>query len=262
MAEKLTRLLIPKDMQVRARSINVSVARTCIDCAEFAYRDRSAADEALRNAGLTLISWYDHKDTQAFLAVKDGRLYLSFRGTKSLGDWVTDVKYVKTDFPGGGRVHAGFSEAFKWIEEPIARDLEDFPNTPKVVDGHSLGAALAQEASVRFNIPEGYVFGCPRVGNSGFTDRVSSKFHRLEHLTDPVTYLPPRTSPYQVAYALWHFRWPTLYDRAHRAHLLDGNLHRMGHYRPSAMSYLDAVANLQRVESVVKNTGDAPMQGL
>ncbi len=246
MVEERALILIPENIQARARLINVPVARACIDCAEFAYLDRKDADIALRDAGLALISWYDVRGTQGFLAAKDGRLFLSYRGTGQLGDWWTDLKYAKTDFDGGGRVHIGFNEAFKWTEDLVAHDLEDFPETPKVVDGHSLGAALAQKASVRFNISEGYVFGCPRVGNSDFTDRVSQRFHRFEHLTDPVTYLPPRTSFFQAGYALWNLRLPTLYDRAHRAHLLDGNLHRMVHYRSSAMEYLDAVEILQR----------------
>jgi len=238
--------LIPDNMRARAKLINVPVARACIDCAEFAYLNRKAADKALHAAGIALISWYDVKDTQGFLAAKDGKLYLTYRGTESFNDWITDINYVKTNFMGGGRTHLGFTEAFNWVGELIAHDLEDFPETPKIVVGHSLGAALAQMASIKFNIPEGYVFGCPRVGNSAFTDRVSKRFHRFEHLTDPVTYIPPRTSFFQVGYALLHWRLPTLYDRAHRAHLLDGNLHRMVHYRPSAMEYLDAVEALQK----------------
>lgn len=240
---------IPSNMQARAMLINVPVARICIACASFAYLKESDAKEALQKIGLTLVYWYDHKETQAFLALDSFRLYLIFRGTKSLGDWITDGKYVKVDFPGGGRAHAGFTEAYLWVKEVIQRDLENFPEVPKVVGGHSLGAALAQEASVGFDIPEGYVCGCPRVGNSAFVARVSNQFHRFEHLTDPITYIPPRTSPIQIVYALLHWRLPTLYDRAHRAHLLDGDLHGMVHYRKSATLYLDAVEVLQKAEA-------------
>lgn len=242
----MTNGLIPKDMQARAMLINVPVARVCIACAELAYEMEANVKATLLEMGLALVNWYDIGETQAFMAIDRFRLYLVPRGTSALGDWITDGKYVKTDFAGGGRVHAGFNEAFQWIEEPVLRDLENFPGVPKVVGGHSLGAAIAQEASVALNIPEGYVCGCPRVGNTDFTKRVSKKFHRFEHLTDPVTYIPPRTSLFQAGYALWHWRLPTLYDRAHRAHLLDGDLHRMVHYRESAASYLDAVEALQK----------------
>ena len=224
--------------------INAARARRCLDCAEFAYLDRSKLNAALRGVGIALLQFYEREDTQAFLAFADGELYLSFPGTASLGDVLSDLNYVKDDFEGGGRVHQGVLRQFRLVEPLIAADLRDFKNTPLNVTGHSLGAGNAQLAGVRFEATEGYVFGSLRVGNSDFVRAVNYPLTRFEHRTDPVTFLPPRTSPRQVAHALWHGRFPTLYDRAGTVILTDGNLHRMVHYRPSVTNYLNELERL------------------
>jgi len=230
----------------RPPTINVKRARRCLDCAEFAYLDfgigngaGSQLDYALRTVGIGLINTYDRQHSQGFLAYADGDFILSVRGTSELGDWLSDLNYAKTDFRGGGRVHRGFYNQFLAIEPDIARDLNDFHDKPLLVTGHSLGAGPAQMAGVWFQATEGYVFGSPRVGNRDFVKRVRYPLVRFEHWTDPVCFVPPRTSPWIFTSALLHFRKPTFYDRAGKAVLLDGALHRMEHYRKSAVPYFD-----------------------
>lgn len=53
-----------------------------------------------------------------------------------------------------------------------------------------------------------------RVGNRDFTGRLECPVNRHENWFDPVTYVPPATSPVQAAHALAHGRAPTLYRHA------------------------------------------------
>lgn len=155
-------------------------------------------------------------DTQAFLFRNDLDIILVFRGTEKFEDWKTNLSLTlqrfRADAPQKsvpessptpvGKVHRGFFNALKSIEDDIIDTLKEWeqqiqpaksqseqsgqpsnPSSlsaphqerPKIwVTGHSLGGALAALAAVSlkcrgFNIAGLYTFGQPRVGDWAFS---------------------------------------------------------------------------------------------
>ncbi len=188
--------------------------------------------------GLDLFATFDSGGTQAFLARSDRLLLLAFRGTEAWEDFFADLRYVKTDFPGGGRVHAGFLGAFEPVRNQIDAVLaaED-PTLKRVFTGHSLGAALALCAGATFPADEVHTFGCPRTGNKDFVKRIACPIYRFVNWGDLVTRVPPPNSLAQAVHAIRHGRLPTLYRHAGKKIRLDGRGHRSRQYEHAAAEY-------------------------
>ena len=110
------------------------------------------------------------------------QIVVSFRGTHNIFDWIDDFEYEQIPYPGvnGGLVHKGFYDS--WTKElypvlfNVTTELMDkYKNYNVLVTGHSLGAAVAQIASIDFKnygIKTGntgdvylYEYGSPRWGN-------------------------------------------------------------------------------------------------
>lgn len=215
------------------------IAEKCLIISAEVYGERPAL--SLKRGGLCLEAVLSNGTTQALVAIDEQYIYIGYRGTDEAEDWLADLKYVKTDFPGGGRVHSGFYDHYYEVRNQISATLKLLPNLPVIVTGHSLGG-VSLMAGVEFRAIAGYFFGSPRIGNTAFVKRVTFPVYRFEHKTDPVTYTPPRQSPWQSIWALSHGRWPTLYAHAGRAIQVDGKLHRMVHYEKSVKPYLKAMS--------------------
>lgn len=97
-------------------------------------------------------------------------------------------------------VHRGFQLALNQVWEKIHALVTDYrhqhPQSEICFTGHSLGAALAVLAFSRFADPDIslYTFGCPRLGDRAFRDRVLSNkargIHRFVNFNDAVTHVP------------------------------------------------------------------------
>lgn len=176
-----------------------------------------------------MVAQFDCDGTQAFISTDfSGRLFLVFRGTEEIADIKADLRYVKVDFPGRGRVHAGFYTAFRKVQDDIAVELQNHHDKTWIFTGHSLGAALALLATATWGPDAVYLYGCPRVGNAAFVQNFS--VNRFENRGDIVTRLPPPTSPLQIWHSLRHGRRPTLYRHAGKRVRLSGFGHRMENY--------------------------------
>ncbi len=160
-------------------------------------------------------------DTQLFVARDPwtGDLVVSFRGTGTVPDWLTDAQFIVpvdwrlddfTVIPDA--VHRGFYCAYQSIKEELKAvlvssfpDLNEFPDARVYFTGHSLGGALAALAALdlssglRFagykkqNIVM-YSFGAARAFKrnlySVYSDYVPNHFLVMEK-TDGVPYLLP-----------------------------------------------------------------------
>ncbi|KAJ7633798.1 alpha/beta-hydrolase [Mycena polygramma] len=130
-------------------------------------------------------------DTNGFIARDDTRkeIVVSFRGTFSVADAVTDVDLFLTPFVSPGisksfEVHSGFLDAYNDVADTVLSTVEDqvakFPAYTVVVTGHSLGGALASlgAVSLKTAIPAAsmklYTFGQPRTGDPGYAAFVDS----------------------------------------------------------------------------------------
>jgi len=169
------------------------------------FEDRGKSRELLltklNGGGFELIGEFNapDTDTQAFLVKNDSYAVLAFRGTEvsKKTDIKTDAEAFKVSTI-EGKVHRGFIDAYKSIEEQVVTGLKKIGNLPLYITGHSLGAALATVATqhlerdhiLRDQIAACYTYGSPRVGNREFDRDFKSAIYRVVNTTDIVTVVP------------------------------------------------------------------------
>ena len=179
-----------------------------------AYQMKSRGDRWSGPKGYELIARYSVTESasigtvpMAFLAIRDGQAYVAFRGTSTDYEWMRNIEFTFSDFPGiggdGVKTHSGFSRLFEEMRSSLladlGRELTARSITQVNVTGHSLGAALATLAaptiasayaavSVRL-----YTFASPRVGDGDFVERFAELVPtswRVANPADLVTQLP------------------------------------------------------------------------
>jgi triacylglycerol lipase len=134
-----------------------------------------------------------------FVGMLDKVCLLTFRGTQSIGNCLTDADTrLALHSPYPGRVHAGFADAVEQVWPEVRRILGTPSRTaPLWVTGHSLGGAMATLASVRlasegYKVRAVYTYGSPRVGDRAFHDAYSLANYRFVNDNDLVPHLPFR----------------------------------------------------------------------
>ena len=150
-----------------------------------------------------------------FIARKDNAIYVVWRGTDNLEEWVQDVKFDQKKCPffdDAIKVELGFKELYissKGNEHPSPREvciqtLNQQENIEEVfVTGHSLGGALAvinalDMATNMSHVPTVYTLAGPRAGNHHFAftyNQVITDSWRLVNSHDEVPKLPPKACP-------------------------------------------------------------------
>ena len=186
-----------------------------------------------RKIGGTAENW-NAPGTQAVFAWCDQFAILAFRGTEAddLDDSAYDADILlvhEADYrpaPSDPRpvlghlawvthlfsppclVHQGFQRALSevWVQvhELVTDYRTSHPEAEIRFTGHSLGAALAVLAFSRFTDPHMSLctFGCPRVGDRAFCDRVRSNpgsLERFVNFNDAVTHVPLESLLYRHA---------------------------------------------------------------
>lgn len=183
------------------------------EAALLAYADPKLAREAFAKAGLKLADDqpFHGASTECYVAHGDDFVIVAFRGTQvfrpsahgnlaallaALRDVITDAKFCLEDVDGGGCVHSGFRSGLDEVWSPLAARLQQLtkerPQRTVWLTGHSLGAALATLAAVRYPGARGlYTFGSPLVGNAEFAKRLKVPAYRFVNNNDAVTRVPP-----------------------------------------------------------------------
>jgi hypothetical protein len=132
---------------------------------------------------------------------RQGESLVAIRGTASLADALTDARMSFARSPSGHVVHRGFSLGFESIKSSIDSYFKQTNNNPSQIHvlGHSLGGALAcltaEYLSLQGHNVSLYTFGCPRVGNTMYSNALdhhvgASNIHRVYHEADPVSMIP------------------------------------------------------------------------
>ncbi|MGV7963893.1 lipase family protein [Photorhabdus tasmaniensis] len=166
-------------------------------------------------------------NTQLFYAVSQSDVIVSWRGTASTEDVLTDATYqplelgcdekiLCSDFIHCGKVHAGFWEAFSLVgklrvpsDKSIAvfSDVLDLAKKRKLfVCGHSLGGALAllHSAQLKDHNPCFYSYGMPRVLTlSAVRELADITHYRHVNEDDPIPSLPPEKNLDNWLYDCW-----------------------------------------------------------
>jgi hypothetical protein len=171
-----------------------AVFAKCNDFAILAFRgtERDDPNDLLSDADLALVHESDYRPAPADAGLALGHL-----------------TFVTHLFAAPCLVHRGFQIALNQVWEQVHRLVTGYrrmsPSVEICFTGHSLGAALAVLAFSRFADPDLslYTFGCPRVGNGAFRDRVLSNpgrgIHRYVNYNDAVAHVPLESLLYQHA---------------------------------------------------------------
>ncbi len=171
-------------------------------CSQLAYVEFESGQEpqlraGLQELGLTYLQPFSKNATCAYLARNEHFAVLAFRGTtKDFRTILADIKirFYRDKF--GARTSTGFSEAYKFVQQEIAKAVDTLePDLPLYITGHSLGGALAPIASTRIlpsdRVAACYTYGCPRVGDGEFTLQLwKVPVYRQVHRSDVVPHAP------------------------------------------------------------------------
>jgi hypothetical protein len=134
-------------------------------------------------------------------------IYVSFRGSSSLMNWMDDFEIKKVPYttflPECNKcmVHNGFFITALSVRnqtvDSIKRLKRSYPKYEIICTGHSLGASIAQLISMELNRlnynSRVYNYGQPRVGDIRFSEFVNKKiegFWRFSHNRDIVVHIP------------------------------------------------------------------------
>jgi hypothetical protein len=125
-------------------------------------------------------------------------------------------------------VHRGFQAELDQVWDQVVEQLTDYrtryPMNEICITGHSLGATAGLLTYSRLTDPNVslFTFGCPRIGNTVFRDRVAANIgrghFRCVNLNDVITHLPIESVFYVHAPATCH-----RFDEAGALHRLDGD---------------------------------------
>lgn len=142
----------------------------------------------------------------AFVATASDAIYVVFRGTKTISEWISDAEFAQVPYApvsGGGMTEQGFSAVYATIGAAIVDEVNALAQSGRYstlfVTGHSLGASLATLAApdlaraTPFSAPVLYNFASPRTGDPTFAALVDAlpTSWRIVNTNDEVPKLPP-----------------------------------------------------------------------
>lgn len=169
--------------------------------AALAYNDAASVKKSLEGCSVTPLG-NPATDTEGFVAGNAEMIVISFRGTKDLRNWLTNLDAVLAKGPVGD-VHKGFYDAISSVWDDLVSTVKGMRQNgqPLWITGHSLGAALATLAAAKLlkdNVVESisglYTFGQPRTGNpvfaAWFDGLMKARMFRFVNNNDIVPHVP------------------------------------------------------------------------
>jgi V8-like Glu-specific endopeptidase len=164
------------------------------------------AYEGPGTAELTALAWgfsgfqaISRFDAQCFVATTADLVLVCFRGTTSLGDWLSNLNVATTDTATIGTVHSGFLGQFNDLRQQIETIFASRPGRKVILSGHSLGGALASLAAATWTDVQPllglYTYGQPFTGQNDFAAlmevRLGDRYLRFVNDADVVPRVPP-----------------------------------------------------------------------
>ena len=157
----------------------------------------------------------------AFVATSGSSIYVVFRGTKTISEWIADATVTQVAYgyvQNGGMTETGFTDVYAAIRQGVIDEVNALASggsyTALYITGHSLGGALTVLAApdlaqtTSFKQPIVYTFAGPRAGDPVFAAlydsdiatswRVVNTNDEVPKLPDPVTTVigpPPNYEP-------------------------------------------------------------------
>ncbi len=156
-------------------------------------------DDVLAARGFAEVEFIDEGAIQGVLATRGELCLLAFRGTDDPRDWLVNTRIEPVPWPGGGRVHDGFNEAFARIAPTLAALRARYAGQRWLVTGHSQGAAMAVLSAALLRPVSVYGFGCPRLGDAAFAAALEGEaIHQVVNGRDLICQLPPSLGDYET----------------------------------------------------------------
>jgi len=157
----------------------------------------------------------------AFVATSGSSIYVVFRGTTTISEWIADATLTQVDYTyvaNGGKTETGFTGIYDSIRTAIIQKVTSLASggayTTLFITGHSLGGALSVLAApdlagqTQLKQPVVYTFAGPRAGDPAFASlynggiatswRVVNTNDEVPKLPNPVTTVigpPPDFKP-------------------------------------------------------------------
>lgn len=153
---------------ISPEKFNIKIALDLANLSRIAYdefeKDEAIFKQKLKRYGYELVDTIcDEKtDTEGFVAVKDDKAYLCFRGTYEVPrDIITDLTARMVD-----DYHEGIYSAIKAVKPQIENAVRKVGNRGIYCSGHSLGGGLAKAAILHMpelNWKACYTYGSPAI---------------------------------------------------------------------------------------------------
>lgn len=176
----------------RASSFSMANAQILAQASAVAYGTADRCARWAKSSGFTgAFDFFDHQDTQGFVAESGDAVIVAFRGTQPNQpmDWFADFRATSDPWDhNAGKVHSGFYSALRKVwgvtlpnGEVLPKRLVNRGTKTIWITGHSLGGALAELCAAqamfvgRIPVQGVYTFGQPRVGNKDFATAVNEK---------------------------------------------------------------------------------------
>lgn len=182
-----------------ASSFSWQIAMNAALASKLAYLDPVEVEGEASTWGFEHAEFFQENRTTGFVAWDSECVLVSFRGTKEMGDWLTNLNLIRAAVA-YGEVHRGFLSAFNDVSQTLRNLVDQAGASGKRVwvTGHSLGGALSTIlAGERLNdlpIHGVYTFGQPRVVNrraqAYFRESYAGRYFRFVNDDDIVPKVP------------------------------------------------------------------------
>ena len=178
---------------------NWQAAQALALASQLAYSPAAAVERQAKAWGFADCRFVEDGAAQGFLASTASMVLVSFRGTESPADWLSNLNVQARAVAGLGRVHAGFWGQFSALREQLEELLQPRRNLPILITGHSLGGAIAVLAAATWAAERPlrvvYTFGQPAVAQPAAATTIGTllagRHHRLVNDADIVPRVPP-----------------------------------------------------------------------
>ena len=166
---------------------------------QLAYESPASVQATAQAWGFSDCQPISRGDAQCFVATTADLVLVCFRGTTSLGDWLSNLNLAATNTGSIGAVHSGFFGQFNDLRQPIETIFAKRPGRKVILSGHSLGGALAALGAATWTDVQPllglYTYGQPVTGKDDFAAhmevRLGDRYLRFVNDADVVPRVPP-----------------------------------------------------------------------
>ncbi len=202
---------ITKDEMIK-RTLYLSQATYCNDSVITNWSCRTCDS----NVVLTNIIMNHGERALVGLYPKDKILFVAFRGSTNIQNWIDNVQFSKTcpyEEP-YLCVETGFYKVFEYMKEDVIKSVETLIRQNEIEQllftGHSMGSCVSALMAYHMygmtnkNITL-YTFGSPRLGNEAFSDDFPIESTRVTHANDMVVHVPQMFLGYKhISHEVWY----------------------------------------------------------